>query len=224
MTLPPHEIALRLVTATALAGLVGLDRERHRSAAGLRTHALVGMSSCLLMIVSAFGFADILGTPGVGLDPSRIAAQIVTGIGFLGAGTIIAHGDSVRGLTTAASIWSVAALGVAVGGGMYRAAILGTALALILLLVMRPIERRLDTRWRKQTICALYDPILVSPEVVLGALRNANLNVVGLSVETLGESGKDQIEVTLAQSGDAVLANALQVVAQLEGVASAKKQ
>lgn len=222
MNLPPHEIALRLVTATALAGLVGLDREHQRSAAGLRTHALVGMSSCLLMIVSAYGFADVLGTPGVGLDPSRIAAQIVTGIGFLGAGTIIAHGDSVRGLTTAASIWAVAALGIAVGGGMYRAAILGTALALILLLVLRPFERRLDARWRKQTISALYDPLLVSPEVVLGALRRANLNVVGLSVEAQGDSGKDQIEVTLGQSGDAVLANALQVVAQLEGVQSAK--
>ncbi|HEV2711340.1 MAG TPA: MgtC/SapB family protein [Edaphobacter sp.] len=222
MNLPPHEIALRLVTATALAGLVGLDRERHRSAAGLRTHALVGMASCLLMIASAYGFADVLGTPGVGLDPSRIAAQIVTGIGFLGAGTIIAHGDSVRGLTTAASIWAVAALGIAVGGGMYRAAILGTGLALILLLVLRPVERRLDARWRKQTISALYDPLVVSPEVVMGALRRANLNVVGLSVEAQGDSGKDQIEVTLAQSGDAVLANALQVVAQLEGVQSAK--
>jgi putative Mg2+ transporter-C (MgtC) family protein len=222
MNLPPHEIALRLVTATALAGLVGLDRERHRSAAGLRTHALVGMASCLLMIASAYGFADVLGTPGVGLDPSRIAAQIVTGIGFLGAGTIIAHGDSVRGLTTAASIWAVAALGIAVGGGMYRAAILGTGLALILLLVLRPLERRLDARWRKQTISALYDPLVVSPEVVMGALRRANLNVVGLSVEAQGDSGKDQIEVTLAQSGDAVLANALQVVAQLEGVQSAK--
>ena len=224
MTLPPHEIALRLVTATALAGLVGLDRERHRSAAGLRTHALVGMSSCLLMIVSAFGFADILGTPGVGLDPSRIAAQIVTGIGFLGAGTIIAHGDSVRGLTTAASIWTVAALGIAVGGGMYRAAILGTALALILLLVMRPIERRLDTRWRKQTICALYDPKIDSPEVVLVALRRINLGVTGISVETMRDSGKEQIEITLSKSGDAVLENALQAIAQLEGVQSAKAE
>lgn len=224
MTLSPHEIALRLVTATVLAGLVGLDREHRRSAAGLRTHALVGMSSCLLMIVSAFGFADILGTPGVGLDPSRIAAQIVTGIGFLGAGTIIAHGDSVRGLTTAASIWAVAALGIAVGGGMYRAAILGTALALILLLVMRPIERRLDTRWRKQTISALYDPSITSPEVLLGVLRRINLNVTGLSVELQGDSGNEEIQITLAQSGEAVLQDALQAVAQVEGVQSAKTE
>ena len=224
MILPPHEIALRLVMATALAGLVGLDREHRRSAAGLRTHALVGMSSCLLMIVSAFGFADILGTPGVGLDPSRIAAQIVTGIGFLGAGTIIAHGESVRGLTTAASIWTVAALGIAVGAGMYRAALFGTALALIVLLVMRPIERRLDMRWRKQTISALYDPKIVSPEVVLVALRRINLSVTGLSVEAQPDSGKEQIEITLSQSGDATLQNALQVVAQLEGVQSAKAE
>lgn len=224
MTLPPHEIALRLVTATVLAGLVGLDREHRRSAAGLRTHALVGMSSCLLMIASAFGFADVLGTPGVGLDPSRIAAQIVTGIGFLGAGTIIAHADSVRGLTTAASIWSVAALGIAVGGGMYRAAILGTALALLLLLVLRPIERRLDTRWRKQTISALYDPTVTSPEVLLGVLRRINLNVTGLRVEMQNESGNEEIQITLAQSGAAVLQDALQAVAQVEGVQSAKTE
>lgn len=222
MTLLPHEIALRLVTATVLAGLVGLDREHRRSSAGLRTHALVGMSSCLLMIASAFGFADILGTPGVALDPSRIAAQIVTGIGFLGAGTIIARGDSVRGLTTAASIWSVAAVGIAVGGGMYRAAILGTALALLLLLVMRPIEQRLDMRWRKQTISALYDPQITSPEVLLGVLRRINLNVTGLSVEAQKDGGKEAIQITLAQSGEAVLQDALQAVAQVEGVQSSK--
>lgn len=224
MNLPPHEIALRLVTATVLAGLVGLDREHRRSAAGLRTHALVGMSSCLLMIASTFGFADILGTPHVGLDPSRIAAQIVTGIGFLGAGTIIAHGESVRGLTTAASIWTVAAIGIAVGCGMYRAAILGTALTLILLLVLRPIERRLDTRWRKQTISALYDPTVTSPEVLLGVLRRINLNVTGLSVEVQGDSGNEEIQITLAQSGEAVLQDALQAVAQVEGVQSAKTE
>jgi putative Mg2+ transporter-C (MgtC) family protein len=222
MTLSPHEIALRLVTATVLAGLVGLDRERRRSAAGLRTHALVGMSSCLLMIASAFGFADILGTPGVGLDPSRIAAQIVTGIGFLGAGTIIAHGDSVRGLTTAASIWSVAALGIAVGCGMYRAAILGTALALLLLLVLRPIERRLDTRWRKQTISLLYNPSVVTIETLLAALRQINLDVAALSVETQDGGNKDKIQITFSQSGIVILQNALQAVVQLEGVESAK--
>jgi putative Mg2+ transporter-C (MgtC) family protein len=221
MTLPLPEMALRLVTATVLAGLVGLDRERHRSAAGLRTHALVGMASCLLMIASAFGFADILGTPNVGLDPSRIAAQIVTGIGFLGAGTIIAHGSSVRGLTTAASVWTVAAIGLAVGGGMYRAALIATGLALVLLLAMRPVERRLDRRWRKQTITAVYDPKIASPDMVLSALRAISLHAARLSVERQTGSDKDQIQITLDESGQMVMQNALQVVARLDGVQSA---
>jgi putative Mg2+ transporter-C (MgtC) family protein len=221
MNLSLHEMVLRLVVATGLAALVGLDRERHRSAAGLRTHALVGMASCLFMIASAFGFGDILGTPHVGLDPSRIAAQIVTGIGFLGAGTIIAHGNLVRGLTTAASIWTVSAIGLAVGCGLFRAAGVATVLALVLLLVMRPIEQRLDRRWLKQTISAVYDPKIVTPEIVLGALHAINLHVARLSVERKGDTDKDQIEITLDESGATVLQNALQAVARLEGVQSA---
>lgn len=224
MALPLSEIGLRLVTATVLAGIVGLDRERHRSAAGLRTHALVGMSSCLFMIASAFGFADILGTPNVTLDPSRIAAQIVTGIGFLGAGTIIAHGTSVRGLTTAASVWTVAAIGLAIGGGMYRAAFIATVLALILLLVIRPIERKLDQRWRKQTINALYDPAIIAPEAFLEALGAIDLHVSRLFVESQAESGNERIQITLDESGDTVLQNALQAIVKLEGVQSASTE
>lgn len=220
MTLSLPQIALRLVVATVLASLVGLDRERQRSAAGLRTHALVGLSSCLLMIVSAFGFADILGTPNVGLDPSRIAAQIVTGIGFLGAGTIIAHGNLIRGLTTAASVWTVAALGLAVGGGMYRAAAIATVLALILLLVMRPIERRLDRRWLKQSLIAIYDPNMITPERILNTLRAMDLHVARLSVERQPVGNRDQIEITLDEGGEIVLQGALQSIARLEGVQS----
>lgn len=221
MTLPLTEVGLRLITATVLASLVGLDRERQRSAAGLRTHALVGMSSCLLMLVSAYGFGDVLGTPNIGLlDPSRIAAQVVSGIGFLGAGTIIAHGSLVRGLTTAASVWTVAALGLAVGGGMYRAAVIATSLGLILLLVMRPIERQLHRRWLRQTITAVYDPKISSPEGILGTLRAMDLHVARLSVEKIPGSGKDKIQVTLDEGGEMVLQNALQAIARLEGVHS----
>jgi putative Mg2+ transporter-C (MgtC) family protein len=179
------------------------------------------MASCLFMIASAFGFSDILGTPNVGLDPSRIAAQIVTGIGFLGAGTIIAHGNLVRGLTTAASIWTVSAIGLAVGCGLYRPAGVATVLALVLLLVMRPIEQRIDRRWLKQTISAVYDPKIVTPEIVLGALHAINLHVARLSVERKADTDKDQIEITLDESGATVLQNALQAVARLEGVQSA---
>jgi putative Mg2+ transporter-C (MgtC) family protein len=178
------------------------------------------MSACLLMIVSAFGFADILGISAVVLDPSRIAAQVVTGIGFLGAGTIIAHGSLVRGLTTAASVWSVAAIGLAVGGGLYWAALIATAISLILLVVMRPVERRLDRRWHRQTVTALYDANTVSLDKVLEALRGINLHVLQLSVEKQSDGIHDQVEIKLEERGEAAVQNALQAMARVDGVQS----
>src|SRR5579864_1091337 len=143
------EFALRMVVATLLAGIVGLERERGERAAGLRTHALVGLGSCLVMLVSAFGFEDWHYSPGA-LDPSRIAAQVVSGIGFLGAGVIIFQRDGgvVRGLTTAASVWVVAAIGLAVGGGMYVTAVVSTAIALLILAGLKPLERSVARRRR----------------------------------------------------------------------------
>jgi len=134
-----EEILLRLILAAVLGSLVGMERERLDWAAGLRTHMLVCLGSTLFMLVSAFGFADILGTPGIGLDPSRIAAQVVSGVGFLGAGTIILRREAVRGLTTAASVWTVAAVGLAVGGGLYFAAISATVLILVILAGIKPL-------------------------------------------------------------------------------------
>jgi putative Mg2+ transporter-C (MgtC) family protein len=102
-----RELVLRLLVAAGLGSLIGAERERLVWAAALRTHMLVSVGACLFMIVSAFGFADVLGTPDVVLDPSRIAAQVVSGIGFPGAGSILLRGEVVRGLTTAASLWTV---------------------------------------------------------------------------------------------------------------------
>lgn len=219
--LPWKEIALRLALATLLAGLVGFDRERNESSAGLRTHALVGMSSCLLMIASAFGFADILGTPNVTLDPSRVAAQIVTGIGFLGAGTIMARGSFVKGLTTAASVWSVAAIGLAVGGGLYAAAIFATVLALALLALLRPVERRMDRRWRRQTFIVRYNPREGSLESLVAALKAASLHPLRLAVVKDEDASLQQAEITLEERGEAPLRVALDAVAGLAGVRSA---
>src|SRR5437588_11385634 len=145
--LPDVEIGIRLLVATVLSGIVGLERERGERAAGLRTHALVGLGACLVMIVSAFGFEDWHYSPGT-LDPSRIAAQVVSGIGFLGAGVIIFQRDGgvVRGLTTAASVWVVAAIGLAVGGGMYVTAAAATAIALVILAGLKPLEQRVVRR------------------------------------------------------------------------------
>ena len=110
---------LRLIVAGVLGGIIGWDREYRAKEAGLRTHFLVAIGSALLMIVSQHGFTDVLGKPGIGLDPSRVAAQVVSGIGFIGAGTILIQKQFVRGLTTAAGLWATSGIGLAVGGGMY---------------------------------------------------------------------------------------------------------
>jgi putative Mg2+ transporter-C (MgtC) family protein len=139
----PEQIVLRLAVAAVLGALVGLERERLEWAAGMRTHALVSLGSALFMVVSIFGFSDILNERHVILDPSRVAAQVASGIGFIGAGTIIFRREVVKGLTTAASIWAVAAVGLAVGGGMFVAAGSATLLALALLVLAKPLKARM---------------------------------------------------------------------------------
>ena len=130
--------------AAFLGSLVGFERERLHWAAGLRTHMLVCLGSALAIIVSAYGFRDVLGTPAVALDPSRIAAQVISGIGFLGAGTIIfLRREIVRGLTTAAGLWAVAAIGLAIGSGLYIPGVVATAIVLLILAGLKPLERRL---------------------------------------------------------------------------------
>jgi putative Mg2+ transporter-C (MgtC) family protein len=136
-----EQIVLRLLVATVLSALDGLERERLEWAAGMRTHALVSLGSALLMVVSIFGFSDILDEQHVILDPSRVAAQVASRIGFIGAGTIIFRREVVKGLTTAASIWAVAAVGLAVGGGMFLAA--GCATLLALLVLAKPLKARM---------------------------------------------------------------------------------
>ena len=139
-----QELILRLVVAAFLGSAVGFERERLDWAAGLRTHMLVCLGSALAMIISAFGFKDILGTPDIVLDPSRIAAQVISGIGFLGAGTILfLRQEVIRGLTTAAGLWAVAAIGLAIGSGLYIAGAVTTVIVLIILAGLRPLERRL---------------------------------------------------------------------------------
>lgn len=143
-----YEILLRLVIASIFGALIGLERERIDWAAGMRTHMMVSVGACLIMIVSAFGFSDILGTDNVDLDPSRVAAQVVSGIGFIGAGAILfLKQGTVRGLTTAAGLWTVAAIGLATGGGMYVAAAATTAIALVILWALHPLERRFSKRF-----------------------------------------------------------------------------
>ena len=132
------QVVQHLVLALILSGLIGLERQIRRRTAGLRTHILVCLGSCLMMLTSIRVF-DIYKNE-VPLDPARIAAGVITGVGFLGAGAIMVDRTNIKGLTTAASIWMVAAIGLAVGCGFYSAAIVSTLLTLTVLLVLRYVE------------------------------------------------------------------------------------
>lgn len=130
MHIPDYEIAIRLLLACIFGGIVGLERERNDSPAGFRTHILVCLGSALIMILSMYGFTDFT---SVNKDPARLAAQVVSGIGFLGAGTILRDKTSIRGLTTAASLWVVSAIGLATGAGLYFSSTFVTFLVFITL-------------------------------------------------------------------------------------------
>ena len=142
----------RLSLAAVLGGAIGFERELRDREAGLRTHLLVCLGSALFTIVSAYGFRDFLtsGDQVIRADPTRIAAQIVTGIGFLGAGAIIRQGLSVRGLTTAATLWVAAAIGIAAGAGYYSGAVLGTVVTLIALWPLRVAAYQVFERLRPE--------------------------------------------------------------------------
>lgn len=138
--LPVTTIAGRLALATLLGLLVGIERERREHAAGMRTHAVVCVGSALIMLVSAYGFPE---HGAYRFDPMRLAAQVVSGIGFLGAGVIIFRRNVVHGLTTAASVWAVAGVGLAVGGGLPITASIGTGFLLLIQGGLRPVKQRL---------------------------------------------------------------------------------
>lgn len=140
-------VVLRLLLAAFLGGLIGLERESENKAAGLKTHTLVALGSCLIMLTSIEIFENVgHGTLG---DPARIAAQVVSGIGFLGAGTIMRSGFGIKGLTTAASLWIVAAIGLAVGLGSYFASIITTVIVFLILLFMPYFENKVKSSPRK---------------------------------------------------------------------------
>ena len=140
------DFILRLFVAALLGGIIGLEREYREKAAGLRTHFLVALGSALFMIVSAYGFDGALTNSQMRLDVSRIAAQVVSGIGFIGAGTIIFQKNSVHGLTTAACVWVTAAIGLTCGAGMYLLAVSATLLVLIGLEAFNYLLNILDKR------------------------------------------------------------------------------
>lgn len=179
-----REILIRLLLASLFGALIGLERERKNWSAGMRTHMMVCLGSSLIMMVSAFGFSDILKQDHTVLDPSRIAAQVVSGIGFIGAGTILFLKQGViRGLTTASGLWTVAAIGLATGGGMYIAASLTTFIALIILWALQPIEKRYARRFIRHTLQITTTPESDDIDMINTVLGKNVINIVSFNLE-----------------------------------------
>lgn len=179
------EIATRLALAAIFGAIIGIERERKNWVAGLRTHMLVCVGSALAMIVSAYGFMDVLSEGRIVLDPARVAAQVISGIGFLGAGTILflESGGIVRGLTTAAGLWTVAAIGLATGSGMYFAALITTALAIIILFLLQVLENKFAGKYKKRKLEIVTPNEMKSLQIVNDVFENEFLHVSSCSVK-----------------------------------------
>jgi len=205
----PHldlwEVALRLAVAAALTGAVGLERELRERAAGLRTHMLVGVGSALFTIISAYAWGDFIfdRTQGTAFDPTRIAAQIVTGIGFLGAGVIIRQGLSIRGVTTAAGLWVAAAIGMAVGAGYWGAALIGTGVVLVGLGPLRMAEGWVVRRRREGGTLEIdlrpEEPLAPVLSVLEG--RRARVSKIHLEEEETGRELRIEVRMPPGVSG-----------------------
>ncbi len=187
------DFIIRLTVAGVLGAIIGLDREYRAKEAGYRTHFLVSLGSALMMIVSQYGFADVLQEGVIRLDPSRIAAQVVTGIGFIGAGTIIFQKQVVRGLTTAAGIWTAAGIGLAVGAGMYVIGIVATLLTLAGLELLNRIFRNIGMKSIGITFSTQNKDIL---KELAKRCQSYDFRIVSFQMENISHSGIPSFQVT----------------------------
>lgn len=194
------EVLGRLAIAASLGGVLGVEREWRDHEAGFRTHLLVCLGSAIFTIVSAYGFESFLrsGDAVVRADPTRIAAQIVTGIGFLGAGAIIRQGMNVRGLTTAANLWVVAAIGIAAGAGYYSAALIGTAVALVALWPLRVAADYTIDRWRRDDTRLVLDLRPGAVPGVLEEIARRRVRVKRFEIEHEGELRRLRLDLERA--------------------------
>jgi putative Mg2+ transporter-C (MgtC) family protein len=170
------DLSIRLLIAAALGGLIGVEREIHDHPAGMRTHLLVAVGCALFTELSIYGF--LVGVPGTSdVDPSRLAAQIVSGIGFLGAGAILKYGTSIRGLTTAASLWATAAIGIGAGTGQWILALVGTAIILFSLWPLSRVAMWLRSKNAQGLRVRLVIGRLDSLSEITDALRAARVRI-----------------------------------------------
>jgi putative Mg2+ transporter-C (MgtC) family protein len=215
-----QDVIIRLLTAAILGSIIGFERERLLWAAGIRTHMVVCVGACLIMIVSAFGFGDSLTSKNVVLDPSRVAAQVVSGIGFLGAGAILARGEIVRGLTTAASIWTVAAIGLAVGGGLYFAAAVSTVVIIVILAGIKPLEEAYRARNQSCRLKIEATNASLTPELLKQTLGIRTGQIKRFLASPNGAN--DEIVVLLSKVSSHDIKSFVEKINELDGVSSVR--
>lgn len=185
-------IAERLALAAVLGGVIGWERERRNKQAGFKTHLLVSVGSALIMLTSIYGFTDLIDHPNARFDPARLAAQVVSGIGFLGAGAILRHSNMiVSGLTTAATLWVVAAIGLSVGAGFYFPAVATTCLVLISVVVLRGFEARFVTTKKVKELKITVEDIQGTLQEISDQLDKERMEIRKVVFsEKQGEEGK----------------------------------
>lgn len=212
---------LRLVLALALAGIIGYERSYFHKAAGLRTHILVALGSCLIMILSMNLYSGVEGKTNA--DPARLAAQVVSGIGFLGAGTIMKEGATIKGLTTAASLWVVACVGLAVGCGYYLGAVVTTVLSVVTLTLIYRIERHQTTGPSEATVVvqSLDKPGQIGK--LASCLGAAGLTVTDMRMEK-GDEGQASFFIAVKTPSPALTQAALAALRQVDGVLEAHQE
>ena len=184
----------RLLLVTAIAGAIGYERERHGRAAGFRTHILVGIGSCVVMLTGLYLMETLAGRSAV--DPTRMASQVISGIGFLGAGTILRFGASVRGLTTAASLWAVAGIGLAVGAGFMAGAVFTGLIVLIVLFGFSQLERRMRRDWY-QTLVVETAGGGTDLTRIRGLLAEHDVEIRGFDVKAGSQADRVRLEFQL---------------------------
>ena len=198
-----------MLLALVLSASIGLERQIRGKSAGIRTQAIVGLTACLMMLISKYGFSDILVDGITRYDPSRVASQIVSGIGFLGAGIILTRHGAIRGLTTAATIWETAAIGMACGAGLWWLALAGTVLHFI---VMR-------THGHKVTLTIHYTPGHGVLSTLLGQVSSLGWNVSGVSTRTDSSERATTARFTATTRQDLSRSLLVTTLADLDGVA-----
>ncbi|WP_343212817.1 MgtC/SapB family protein [Arthrobacter sp. Br18] len=203
--------------AFVLSSLIGLERQIRQKSAGLRTHALVGTGSAVFTLVSAYGFASVTG-PDSALDPSRIAAQIVSGVGFLGAGVIFMNRDVVRGLTTAATIWMSAAVGMACGAGMVPLAVTATVLHFVAVGLLAPLAKLLPLADRKRTVEVRYLDGQGVLREALAASTEMGFDASILSTRKISDGTAPQVLVRMKFHGKVSLRDLLTQLSEVPGV------